>query len=752
MITARVAETTIPMHTGNRTMNTAHTISTRRASGTSFLHLAAALVVTASSTAVAQEPWVRQSPLPYPPLDTLTMAFPTPMHGYLAGDRIVFGTETGDFLLETHDGGHTWTHLDPPGFQLDIRCVFFLDELHGWVVGSTGPGTNDNFRTVDGGVTWQAMTLPCCSWSIVRFLDPNFGWIDSVGSMGPIALSTDGGDSWTLPIVMVDNNAELLFTVSFANVQLGIATNDSGVFRTTDGGVSWTQVLSGDFHAPQFLSESVLLLPVSPTGMLRSTDGGATWSPVATPGSGYFGIEVFTADIAIAMKSDGEVIRTTDAGATWTEVDFPEPFIDPFAGIEIINETTAIRVRSSTGNISVTADAGATWTTGVNSPPIPTSAVAFGSPTDGVVACLDGLILGTNDGGASWEYRSNGQARDLHSIAMFDAQRGLAVGEFGTVLRTSNGGELWTPSRPTLGDLNDIYLIDDQTAVAVGDIGRVIKTIDGGQTWSSIMIANGQFDLVDVEFADENVGWAIAGPEANIFHTVDGGATWLSQFFNGGFPLSSISFVDAEHGWAAGPSDAILWTADGGVSWTVASIFDPQGGPDVKWDISFVNHSVGWVVGNFGYIAKSTDGGLTWVNHDIAATEHIMSIHVANEQELWVATLNGHIHHSIDGGVTWTQLITGFESDPALSFDFVTATPSGDLWAVGALGTVLKMPTASTPGDVDGDGIVGILDFLALLAAWGPCPGSCPPACPADLDGDCTVGILDFLIVLANWG
>ncbi|MEE8458880.1 MAG: YCF48-related protein, partial [Phycisphaerales bacterium] len=185
--------------------------------------------------------------------------------------------------------------------------------------------------------------------------------------------------------------------------------------------------------------------------------------------------------------------------------------------------------------------------------------------------------------------------------------------------------------------------------------------------------------------------------------------------------------------------------------WTVASIFNPPGGPDSKWDIRFANHSVGWVVGNFGYIAKSTDGGLTWVNHDIAATEHIISIHVVNEQELWAATFNGRLHHSTDGGVTWAHVSTGFQSDPSLGFDFVTATPSGDLWVVGAFGTILKRPTASTPGDLDGDGIVGIVDFLALLAAWGPCPGPCPPTCPGDLDGDCTVGILDFLTLLANW-
>jgi len=49
--------------------------------------------------------------------------------------------------------------------------------------------------------------------------------------------------------------------------------------------------------------------------------------------------------------------------------------------------------------------------------------------------------------------------------------------------------------------------------------------------------------------------------------------------------------------------------------------------------------------------------------------------------------------------------------------------------------------------DLNGDGMVGITDFLALLAAWGPNPGH-----PADFDGDDIVGITDFLLLLASWG
>jgi len=57
----------------------------------------------------------------------------------------------------------------------------------------------------------------------------------------------------------------------------------------------------------------------------------------------------------------------------------------------------------------------------------------------------------------------------------------------------------------------------------------------------------------------------------------------------------------------------------------------------------------------------------------------------------------------------------------------------------------------TTLGDLDRDGVVGIVDFLILLGEWGLCPAP-PDTCAADLDGDGVVGILDFLLLLANWG
>ena len=50
------------------------------------------------------------------------------------------------------------------------------------------------------------------------------------------------------------------------------------------------------------------------------------------------------------------------------------------------------------------------------------------------------------------------------------------------------------------------------------------------------------------------------------------------------------------------------------------------------------------------------------------------------------------------------------------------------------------------PGDLNGDGVVGFPDLIALLSEWGLCSG-----CPADLDGNGEVGFTDLVILLSNF-
>jgi hypothetical protein len=91
----------------------------------------------------------------------------------------------------------------------------------------------------------------------------------------------------------------------------------------------------------------------------------------------------------------------------------------------------------------------------------------------------------------------------------------------------------------------------------------------------------------------------------------------------------------------------------------------------------------------------------------------------------------------VDPTLTFPSFSISGTTDLGLGKLNPTFTVSGDITA--------SIPSAPCPWDCgDGDGNVGIVDFLALLAQWGS-PGSC------DFDGG-GVGINDFLDLLANWG
>lgn len=75
---------------------------------------------------------------------------------------------------------------------------------------------------------------------------------------------------------------------------------------------------------------------------------------------------------------------------------------------------------------------------------------------------------------------------------------------------------------------------------------------------------------------------------------------------------------------------------------------------------------------------------------------------------------------------------------------------AGEAWVAGTSGNAWRLDglaQVSCEWDLNGDGDVGIVDLLALLAAWGTAPCG-----PPDFNGDGTVGIVDLLEFLANWG
>jgi probable HAF family extracellular repeat protein len=114
-----------------------------------------------------------------------------------------------------------------------------------------------------------------------------------------------------------------------------------------------------------------------------------------------------------------------------------------------------------------------------------------------------------------------------------------------------------------------------------------------------------------------------------------------------------------------------------------------------------------------------------------------------------------NVHGQVVGFFSLGSSHKAFLWDDGEVLDLTTSLAGGtqllkQAWGINDNGQIVvdnKLLTPCIAADSQCDGEVGIVDLLALLAVWGPCPG-----CPLDLDGDETVGIVDFLLMLAAWG
>jgi predicted outer membrane repeat protein len=129
-----------------------------------------------------------------------------------------------------------------------------------------------------------------------------------------------------------------------------------------------------------------------------------------------------------------------------------------------------------------------------------------------------------------------------------------------------------------------------------------------------------------------------------------------------------------------------------------------------------------------------------------------------NADPLLVDPGDGHLRLStgspcIDAGHNWpiAALVSAdCDGEPRFASGEQEEAPGCGVPAVVDMGSHEHQgrPFTVKYGDIDGDGLVGINDFLVLLSKWGACEETC---CLADLDMNSQVGVTDFLILLASW-
>jgi photosystem II stability/assembly factor-like uncharacterized protein len=246
-------------------------------------------------------------------------------------------------------------------------------------------------HTVNGGRTWKAIREvlqypgnpdgpPALSFSS----RPN-GWISWCNAEGPHLIQTqNGGKNWAaLPGEWPNDYPCAFFKIVFFDQKSGLGANRQRLFRTADGGRTWTQApLSATSFVDRiyFLNSQVGWIADTldkGVDVLRTTDGGQRWetSHVDRPLKSAQTFDLFFLNanrgwvVAGSTNEGGTALYDTlDGGRTWS----PDPNVllqdpeKPLASIRFTSATTgvALLATKAAGQLLYTIDAGQTWQSG----------------------------------------------------------------------------------------------------------------------------------------------------------------------------------------------------------------------------------------------------------------------------------------------------------------------------------------------------------------------------------------------------
>lgn len=265
----------------------------------------------------------------------------------------------------------------------------------------------------------------------------------------------------------------------------------------------------------------------------------------------------------------------------------------------------------------------------------------------------EGCVLKTTDGGINWNYYSIGTKYTIHAIHFADSLKGWAAlytftpSRAGYIIATTDGGTNWYYQYYIDGfTIHNVYFYDENIGWAVGSNGIFLRTLNGGATWQEDFVSpQWSWSLC---FVNPNVGWVGDGYSGYVRKTTDGGFTWQYNSVPTYSTMYDIDFVNENVGWAVGEYGHIIKTEDGGELWSLQNNSYSQELNDVE----FVNENNGWAIGMGGIILNTTNGGTTWIQQRTYDYSDLFAVCFPDSNNGWAVGDNGIIFHTINGGVT----------------------------------------------------------------------------------------------------
>jgi photosystem II stability/assembly factor-like uncharacterized protein len=492
------------------------------------------------------------------------------------------------------------------------------------------------------------------------------------------------------------------------------------------GGVNeWTNIgpTGADILAIEYLNGSGTALAVSPRHIYRTTNHGVSWSQVHSAGYSFptmVAANPVNSNQAVAIFS--EIFRSSDGGLTWTQVVNPavprQPNGTRPTSIAWTRDGSAVWIGTSAGTAYRSLDGGATWSqrsTGIA--PMITNALQSmdvdATDPDHVYALAMVTPFRTSDGGGQWTmgsdfYRSWAASRTQSGIV-------LATTGAGDVLRSADFGMTFSPQSSF--HPGTLMFAPGQNDVVYGFsfFGGISRSADQGMTWTSRTPVPG-LSAIDIAISPTNPDQLMAANTSGVYASSDGGQTWTARTSG----MNELFFVDLHvhnapgaggeaYAVAYGPEPVFRRDSTG--AWVgIAANASPLLG-----EVSDLPHVATATADGRVYLARpghigvSNNGGAQWERNGDLSFVNGLAVDPFNPLNLFATDRYTTAGRSIDGGAIWL----GFDSD--LPTDVVQFEPSsttaGKVYAL-----VRNIGSSFTPMFVSTNGGV----------SWTPSPWNLP--------------------------
>jgi photosystem II stability/assembly factor-like uncharacterized protein len=550
----------------------------------------------------------------------------------------------------------------------------------------------------------------------IDFPTPETGWIATVYTTycGELYRTTDGGSSWTK---LMEYGTPLLRSLSFISPAEGWACGDDGrIIHTTNGGATWSTQTSGttnDLVSIEFIDEDYGTAVGNSGTILRTNNGGATWT---AQGSDTHAIsDVSFVDPANGWASIGSgvayVLHTSTAGAFWDQQSTSYSGI--FTAVDFVDANTGWMARHGVPSIIKTTNGGLNWLPALTLPVDYIHSLEMYDQFRGV-ACGDAYIESTVDG-ANWTIDSTGLS-GFQCTSVPSADAAYCAGDNGLILKSSDLLDWYPISRFTQGDFRAVCTPDNPYRVwACGENGIILHSDDAGTTWQlqDQPLADVDF-LFDIRFLDDQTGFAcgrVGTSSGCVLKTTDGGETWQDVTPAGSIAsLNSIDFQDSQNGAAVGDGGEIIATHDGGQTWSEVTGVTTE----LLYRVRFAGDMTGFAVGNNGKMLHFDLATDSWSSQFSSTNFWLRGLYCLNPDTAWAVGWNGQVIRTYNAGANWyTIAMTSHNSYDVWFADANNGYLSPGLYCTSNGGVTWTEVTGTR------DGTVLYMDFIDLNNGWG---------------------------------